>query len=410
MSKEKQQKQDNKQSDSEESFEDLLEASFQKEVRQLKVGDQIEAEIVSFDQENMFLDLGTRVEGVVPKVEFTGVEGLTVKEGDTVTVYVVGKRHGAFQCSKYMRFLAADGGEGSGKEIPFALVDAFERGIPVEGKVKAVIKGGFEVTVMGNKTFCPISQIEKDYCKNTDVHLDKTYTFEILECKEDGKDVVVGRRDLLAKEAQEKIDLLWQKVELDDVYEGTVTSLQPYGAFIDIGGIDGLLHISEISHERVDDARKVLTEGQKLKVAVIDLDREAKRMGLSVKIMHQDPWDQAMETLSEGREFEGKVVRIKPYGAFVELFPGVDGLVHISKLGAARRLEHPKEVLTTGDTVRVRILKIDKDEKKISLTMEEPEADYRPDLALLKKEQEKKSKKQSGTMADLLDEALKKKP
>lgn len=407
MSKDEQAKDLKSQPQDEESFADMLEASFQKQIRPIEFGNQVEAEVVAIDHENIFLDLGTRVEGVTSKEEFTGIDGLTVKKGDKVTVFVVGKKHGVFQCSKYMRSAGSDGNKESSKSIPFALLDAYERGLPVEGKVKAVIKGGFEVTVMGNKAFCPISQIEKNFCKNPDAHLEKTYTFEVLECKEEGRDIVVGRRDLLAKEAQEKVDRLWQKVELDEVYDGSITSVQPYGAFVDIGGIEGLLHVSEISHERVGDARTVLKEGQILKVAVIELDRDARRMSLSVKIMHKDPWVEAMETLSVGGEYEGKVVRIKPFGAFVELFPGVDGLVHISKLGAGRRVEHPKEVLKPGDTVKVRVLKIEEAEKRISLTMEAPEMDYRQDLARLKHEQEKSSQQQGGTMADLLDEALK---
>jgi small subunit ribosomal protein S1 len=193
------------------------------------------------------------------------------------------------------------------------------------------------------------------------------------------------------------------------VLEGTVTSVHDYGAFVDIGGVEGLLHISEIAYQKPQNIQEALHVGQILNVAVIKLDRETKKISLSLKALQTDPWVAAAEKIAAGKEFPGVVLRLKTFGAFVELFPGVVGLLHISQLGANRRVNHPKEVLTAGQTVNVRVLSIDLEQKTISLTMEEPEVDYSAELSQLKKKQEDDLHAGSGTMAALLDSAVKKK-
>ncbi len=390
----------------EESFADLLNASLRPAAR-VKVGEVAEGRVISIARDSVFLDLGTRAEGMIDREECERQGELTVRAGDVLQVLVTSFRDGIFQCTARLR-QAGRSDSRSAKDSPSLamLREAHAAGIPVEGRVKAVNKGGFDVQVMGQKAFCPISQIEKNYCQSPDSHLEKTYSFLITRYEEDGRNIVVGRKELLQAEEREKARQLWQELAVEQVREGTVTSVQDYGAFVDIGGAEGLLHVSEISYQKVQSAKDVLCPGEKLKVAVIKLDPEAGKISLSVKALLADPWIAAGDRLAAGAEATGKVVHLKPFGAFVELFPGVTGLLHVSRLGVERRISHPKEILSIGDEVRVRVLAVDPLRKTLSLTMEPPEEDLSGELEKLKAKQDLEQKKSGGAMANLLDSAI----
>jgi len=390
----------------EESFSDMYKASFHPTAR-VKVGEVAEGKVISIGKDNIFLDLGSRAEGMIDSDEFLRQGESSVKAGDRVQVLVTAFRDGIFHCTSRLR-QAGRSDSRTAKDSPSLamLREAYAARIPVEGKVKAVNKGGFEVQVMGQKAFCPISQIEKKYCQNPEIHLEQTYSFLISQYEEDGRNIVIGRKELLQAEERERARLLWQGLDLKQVHEGTVTSVHDYGAFVDIGGVEGLLHVSEISHQKVQSAREALQPGQKLQVAIIKMDREAGKISLSLKTLLVDPWTAAGDKLALGAEFAGKVVHLKPFGAFIELFPGVTGLLHVSRLGADRRVNHPKEVLEVGAMVNVRILAVDTERKTLSLTMEEPEEDFSAELSRLKEKQDLDQKKGSGTMAALLDSVI----
>jgi len=390
----------------EESFADLLKASF-KPAMNIKVGEVASGKVISIGKDNIFLDLGTRAEGMIDRDECVRQGQLTVRPGDPIQVLVTQFRDGIFHCTSRLR-QAGRGDSRSAKDSPSLamLREAFTARIPVEGRVKGVNKGGFDVQVMGQKVFCPISQIERNYCQNPEVHLEQTYSFLITQYEEDGRNIVVGRKELLQAEEREKSRLLWQELEVKQVREGTVTSVHDYGAFVDIGGAEGLLHVSEISYQKIQSAKEALQPGQKLQVAIIKLDQETGKISLSLKSLLADPWTAAAEQLAVGSELAGRVMHLKPFGAFIELFPGVTGLLHVSRLGAERRISHPKEILTVGDEVRVRVLAVDPERKTLSLTMEEPEEDLSGELARLKQDQDQEQKSGSGTMADLLDTAI----
>jgi small subunit ribosomal protein S1 len=281
--------------------------------------------------------------------------------------------------------------------------------LAVEGRVKAVNKGGFEVQVLGQRAFCPISQIEKGRCQEPQAHLEKSYSFLVLQYEEDGRRIVVGRRELLMDAERQEAQQRWQDIAVGQVLEGTVSSVHEYGAFVDIGGLEGLLHVSEISHGQTGDAREAVRPGQKLNVAVIKLDREKNRISLSVKALQADPWIEFAEKLAVGSMLPGIVVRIKNFGAFVELFPGVVGLLHVSQLAASRRVTHPREVLTVGQAVQARVLAVDPLQKTISLTMEPADADCTEELSRLKEIQERDLRPAKGTLSDLLDLAISRK-
>jgi small subunit ribosomal protein S1 len=392
----------------EKSFADLLKASVKTETW-IKVGEVAEGKVISIGKENIFLDLGTRAEGMIDREELVYKGQLTIQEGEALQVLVTAFHDGIFQCTTRLRHDGRSDPRQS-KDSPTLRIlrEAFSSRLPVEGKVKAVNKGGFEVHIMGQRTFCPISQIEKNYCQNPDIHLEKTYSFLVMQYEEDGRNIVVGRKELLLAGEQEAARQRWQELQLNQVVEGTVTSVHDYGAFVDIGGIEGLLHVSEISFQKTQSAQQALHSGQKLNVAIIKLDRDTNKISLSLKALQTDPWVEAAEKISVGKEYPGVVMRLKTFGAFIELFPGVVGLLHVSQLGANRRVSHPKEILTVGQAVIVRVLSMDLGQKTISLTMEEAEVDYRDELSQLKKKQEEDMKTGTSTMAALLDSAISK--
>ncbi len=387
------------------NFEDFMEnADFSEPT--FSIGDRIERSIVAIDKDNIFIDLGTRMEAVVPREEFTTDGELTVKTGDTITVFITGRKRGIFQCA---RRLAGRGRSGSNDNpATKALEDAAGKGIPVEGKVVKVIDGkGFEVEVTGQKAFCPVSKIDTRYCENPGEHLNKSYSFKIIKFENNGRNIVVSRRELLEEEARQKADAVWAEIEEGKIYDGKITRVMQYGAFVDIGGLEGLLHVSEISWDRVDDATKVLKSGEEVRVSVKNLDPEAGKVGFSMKALIEDPWEVAVKEINPGDVFKGKVTRLKNFGAFVEIKAGLEGLLHISEISSDKRLRHPKEALNVDQEVAVTVLSIDRGAKKISLTVEKEKSDYSQDLEKLNKDQAETSAS-SVTMAGLFDAALKK--
>lgn len=389
----------------EESFEDMLAASF-KSAPEVKIGDKVDASVVAIDKENIYLEMGTRVEGFLNKSEFMEDGELTVKEGQALQVYVVGRSQGIFRCKRYLGDTESESPGIRDESILIALQDAYETSQRVEGKVKGASKSGFEVIVMGQKAFCPISQIDRNYCSNPDAHLNKVYTFKVIELAEEGKNIVLSRKEVLIEEEEKKAEKLWRHLEVGTIYDGTVTAVKNYGAFVDIGGIEGLLHVSEMSYGRIEDAQTILKPGQDLDVEIISIDREKRKVGFSLKTQLEDPWIEGIKKLAVGKEVLGKVVRLKPYGAFIEIMPGIDGLLHVSQLGTGKRHEHPKEVVKPGEVVKVWIKEIDEKKKNISLTMEEPERDFQTDLKKIKQDQDQQVKEKGGHFAGLLDSSL----
>jgi small subunit ribosomal protein S1 len=390
----------------EESFADMFQASFRPAAR-IRVGEVAEGRVVSIHKDSIFLDLGTRAEGMIDRADCERQGELTVAPGDPVQVMVTSFRDGIFQCTARLRQAGRTATRPSRDTTSLNMLrEAFSGRMPVEGRVKAVNKGGFDVQVMGQRAFCPISQIERNYCQHPEAHLEHTYSFLITQFEEDGRNIVVGRKELLLAEERERSQRLWSELEVKQVREGTVTSVHDYGAFVDIGGTEGLLHVSEISYQKIPSAKEALQPGQKLKVAIIKLDPEAGKISLSLKALLADPWVTAGDKLAVGAELTGRVVHLKPFGAFIELFPGVTGLLHVSRLGGERRPHSPKEVLNVGDEVQVRLLAVDLQRKTLSLTMEEPEEDLSGELLRLREKQEQESKDGSGTMAGLLDSAM----
>jgi small subunit ribosomal protein S1 len=381
-------------------FDALLEASENKGA-DIAVGDRVEARIIRVGKSYLFLDLGARAEGLLSREEALLDDGeLTVKVGDRVQVFVTAFRDGAVLCGRTVGGKSAEIKPDDREATLAALKEAFDSGIPVEGTVKESQKGGFSVRIMGLRAFCPISQIDKVYCEDETQHIGQTYRFEILKLEEGGRNLVISRRNVLEREAAELAKKAWAELEVGGTYKGTVTAVKPYGAFVDIGGVEGLVHISEIGYDQVTDPGDVLTKGQEVTVAVVEMDLEKGRISLSLKALMADPWDDVSDTIKPNQVIAGRVTRTAKFGAFVELAGGIEGLVHISNLVANRRVKSPLEVVAVGQEVTVRVLAVDQTERRISLTMilEQEEEDWTSALAQSKQS----AKKSMGTLGDLM--------
>ncbi len=328
----------------ESEFERLLEENLS-EKRSLEPGQLIEAEIVSISEECIFLQLDGKSEGQLDTAEMIDSKGnITVKEGDKIKAFFLSGKNGI------MQFTTRISGE---KAEDTVLRSAFENGIPVEGIVEKEIKGGFEVKIGESRAFCPFSQMGMRRVENPGDYAGKHLTFKITEFGEKGRNIVVSNRAILEEEHQKKVELLKESLKENMTITGTVKSIQSFGAFIDLGGVQALLPISEISRDRVEDISKVLTTGQEIEVAILKLDWKNEKFSVSMKKLLPDPWDEAASTYPKGSTHKGTVVRLMDFGAFVSLEPGLDGLVHISELKGDERINHPREAVKEGQTLEV---------------------------------------------------------
>ncbi len=342
------------------SFEDLLKEEETKTIRRLTPGQKIKALVAGISGENIFLDTGGKSEGILNATELRDEEGnLTVQPGDTIEVYFI-------RAKRSEQIFTTRIGSGSGTAH---LEEAWRSAIPVEGLVKEEIKGGFEITLGGNiRAFCPYSQMglrrvedaAAEYCGN---HL----TFQITRFEENGRNIVVSARAILEEARLQQKEKLQETLEEGQTIGGTITSIRDFGAFVDIGGVDGLIPISEIGWSRVENINDHFSVGQEVNVVIKNLDWDKDRIALSLKETLEDPWDSVRDTFPEGSKHVAKVARLEQFGAFVTLAPGVDGLIHISKLGMGRRLNHPREVLEVGQDIEIIIESIDTTDKRISL-------------------------------------------
>jgi small subunit ribosomal protein S1 len=251
----------------------------------------------------------------------------------------------------------------------------------VEGRVASVVKGGFEVNLSGIRAFCPLGQIDLAFCEKPEEHVGARYPFRIMEVKEKGKNIIVSRRVLMEEEREKKSKETLATLKPDLECEGKVTKLADFGAFVDIGGIEGMVHISEISHGRINHPSEILNPGQQVKVKVmrIEADKEGRpKISLSIKALEPDAWEKGLG-FEEGEIIHGKVSRLTDFGAFVEVAPGVDGLVHISEI-SYERISHPSRFLHEGDRVDVLVMGIDRETHRVSLSIKEATIKKKMDL------------------------------
>jgi small subunit ribosomal protein S1 len=345
----------------EENFAAMLDKSTVN--RRLFPGQKIRAKVVSVSDDLVYIDLGSKSEGAVDLAEFVDKDGVySIREGDEVDAFFVTVQDGL------MKLTTLVGGYSAATLN--AIRDASEAGVPVNGEVKRGIRGGFEVLVGGVRGFCPFSHIDIKGGGTEEGYLGRTFPFRILEYGEEGKKIVLSRRVVLEQEKEERVRKLRESLTEGMEVTTVVKSILKFGVFVDLGGIDGLIPSSEISWDRSVNAGNVLSVGQNITVKIISLDWGNNRLTLSMKAMQPDPWASATEKYPVDKKVSGSIVRLTPFGAFVRLEPGIDGLMHISNLGAGRRINHPKEVVQVGQWVEVYVLSVDQQNRKISLSMQ----------------------------------------
>jgi small subunit ribosomal protein S1 len=381
----------------EEDFAAMFEAS--ERARRVAKGQIIEGTIVAIGAEAALVDVGGKSEAAIDLDELKDADGrLEVKVGDRVQAMVV-STSGELKLSRRLALGAATARQ---------LEDAFHSGLPVEGKVERSVKGGFEVRISRQRAFCPVSQI--DVVRNTDPaqHAGRVYHFRITEYKEGGRNIVVSRRVLLEAEQQANAAEVRKSIVEGAVLPGRVASVREFGAFVDLGGgVQGLLHVSEMAWERVADPSQIVKPGDEITVKVLRVDPDKEKISLGLKQLAADPWSRAGHTYHAGEMRRGRITRIAEFGPFVELEPGIEGLVPASESGVARDTDM-KKAFRVGDEVQVVVLDVDPTARRIRLSVtavqkmreadETREYTDRTDAA---------APERFGTLADKLRDALK---
>jgi small subunit ribosomal protein S1 len=348
----------------EESFAELFESSIQTPRQRFAPGDTVSGIVAKVGKETVFVDLGGKSEGIADPEEFRDKDGnLNIKEGDRVELRVASFR-GGIHLSKAMKV--------HGAQAVHLLREAQRNQIPVEGRVASVNKGGFEIEISGLRAFCPLSQIDLHFCEKPEEHVGARYQFRVLEMDEKGKNIILSRRVLLQEEQEEKAQETMALLKPDLELEGKVTRLADFGAFVDIGGVEGMVHISELTHTRVSHPSEILEPGQRVRVKVLKIEPEKggrRKIALSMKALEPEIWEKGLG-FKEGDVISGIVSRLADFGAFIEVAPGLDGLVHVSEI-SYERVPHPSRLLKEGDRVEVLVLKIDEEKRRISLSIKD---------------------------------------
>lgn len=376
-----------------------------------KPGARASGPILSIGEDAAFVDLGGKSDGVVALAELTDDEGeLTVSVGDTVEGVVAGRDEAS---GGLVLRVKPGASSAAGTEMALTeLAQAHDHGIPVEGVVAEVVKGGVEVTVSGVRAFCPVSQLDLRYVEDPEAFVGRRLTFRVKRFEPAGRggrpNVVLSRRDLLEEEERLRREAALAELAEGAAVRGTVTSVVSYGAFVDLGGVEGLLHVSEMAHDRVEDPAELVAPGDVLEVKILTMEErdDGLRISLSRKALEQDPWKEAAARFPEGATVPGRVMRLEPYGAFVRLAPGLEGLVHVSELAPGRRISHPREVVELGQDVQVRVLRVDPEKRRISLSLTAP-ADAADTLSAEEYEARSERSAGFGALADAFDKARK---
>jgi small subunit ribosomal protein S1 len=337
---------------------------------EIKEGEVVHGTVVRVDKDEVLVDIGYKSEGVIPVAELSIRRSVNpadeVTLGDEIDALVLTKEDAEGRLilsKKRARF-----------ELAWKNIErAAESGEPVDGKVIEVVKGGL-ILDLGVRGFLPASLVDIRRVQDLDEFLGQILRCKVIELNRSRNNVVLSRRAVLEEERKEARQAILDRLNPGDVVEGQISNIVDFGAFVDLDGMDGLIHISELSWSHVNHPSEVLEIGQDVKVKVLDIDRERQRISLGLKQTQSDPWQQVVEQYSQGDVVEGKVTKVVTFGAFVEILPGVEGLVHISEL-APYHVENPREVVSQGDTVQVLILEIDAERRRLSLSMKRVEGE-----------------------------------
>src|SRR6266849_5878941 len=398
-----------------EDFAALLAASEGKRThdRRVAAGDVVRGRVIAVGATTAFVAVGGKAEATIELAEFRdpATGEVQLHEGDEIEATVVddGTRSGSIVLKRVA---------GRGGHVPGEIEQAFAHGIAIEGLVTGENKGGYDVQIGSVRAFCPGSQIDRRRVEGAQ-YVGQRLRFRITKLEAGGRNVVVSRRQVLEEEAAEQAQAVWAELRVGAVVAGTVTSLRDFGAFVDLGGVEGLIHVSGLGHSRAAHPSDVLQVGQRVEAQVVKLEPDPKggrgRVGLSLRALAPDPWMTAAERFPAGASVRGTVRRLEQFGAFVELAPGIDGLVHVSRLALDRRVSHPRQIVSIGDTVDVTVVGLDLVKQRIGLSMVErakqaKEGFFFNDTATTEKVLAQSNEKPSlGTLADLLGKSPKSK-
>ena len=356
--------------DAVEDFAAMFEAQDNKRPsKALSPGERVQAVVIAMSGDSVFLDVGVKRDGIMDIKDILDAHGQPAASiGDTVEAWVVAINAQEIRLSRSM--------SGSGVA---ALEDARDSAIPVEGRISGICKGGYTIEVLGKSAFCPGSQMDAASLQDPDKLVGRTLHFLVTRVENKGRNIVLSRRALVERERRESLENLLAGLKVGDILDGTVTRLAPYGAFLELApSVEGMVHISEISWSRIEHPEEAVTPGDRIKVKLLAVQEDAKgnmRISLSRKQAEGDPWDEVEKRLSPGQIAQGKVIRLAPFGAFVELFPGIDGLVHLSELSFGRRVHNADDILSIGEHVNVVVKEISTEKRRISLSLRDAGAD-----------------------------------
>ena len=333
-------------------------------------GEVVRGKVVRVDKDEVLIDIGYKSEGVIPVSELSIRRSVNpsdeVNIGDEIDALVMTKEDAdgrLILSKKRARF------EMAWKRIE----QAAESGEPVEGTVIEVVKGGL-ILDLGVRGFLPASLVDIRRVQDLDEFMGQTLRCKVIELNRSRNNVVLSRRAVLEEERKEMRQAILDRLSPGDVVTGTISNIVDFGAFVDLEGIDGLIHISELSWSHVNHPSELLEIGQEVQVKVLDIDRERQRISLGLKQTQSDPWQQVIDSYDQGDVVDGKVTKVVTFGAFIEIVPGVEGLVHISEL-AQHHVENPREVVSQGDTVKARIIEMDPERRRLSLSLKRVEGE-----------------------------------
>ena len=339
-------------------FSALMESSVESIKKEFKIGEKVSGKITDITAQGIFVNINAKSEGIIATGEFMEDDVVTVAVGDEIEAYFVSESGGELSLTTRM----------SGDALMDSLSEAFAAQVPVEGKVVEERKGGYTIKIGQNEAFCPFSQIDRGRSGDPEMYIGQTFIFIISQLSD--RNFVVSRRLYLDKEAVKNVAILKDELAEGDIIEGVVRKIESFGVFVDIGGIDGLIPLSELSWTRNFDASDLVSPGQKVNVLIRNLDWQKERIVLSLRGSDGDPWDSVGDKYHFSKRYEGTVTKTESYGAFVALEPGVEGLLHISKLTDGKIITHADQAVSVGDQIEVFIDNIDLDQKRISLTQE----------------------------------------
>jgi small subunit ribosomal protein S1 len=372
--------------------------------RGARVGDAVRGRVVSFGRDSAFVELSDGMgDGMIELAQLRDREGaLTAQVGDEIEARVV-ESMGKSGCVILRKSAVARGPEAKAE-----LQQAFELGLPVEGSVTGVNKGGVEVLVAGVRAFCPISQLEMRHVEDASVYVGRKLEFRITRYEVDnrGDNLVVSRRALLEAEARSRAEKIRGKLVAGAILPGVVVALKDFGAFIDLGGVEGMLPASELGFSRGVRPADKLSLGQHLDVQILRIEKtddpkRPERISLSLKALERDPWEDVAARFPSGTKVSGRITRVEAFGAFVELAPGIEGLVHIGELSGGKQVRNPRELAKVGATLDVTVLALDRERRRISLGIGD-----RADVVSQEDLDAARAPARLGTLADLFKKKL----